>query len=78
MIGELVTRTSLIVGLFGVSGRSTCPDSEHAEILGAIEAGDSSLVEKLVCHHLKHIQDGLDLTAPKPDLPDLRKILEQR
>lgn len=78
MIGELVTRTSLIVGLFGESGRSTCPDGDHAEILGAIEAGDAVLAENLVCHHLKHIQDGLDLTTAKPDLPDLSKILGQR
>ncbi|MGE4611736.1 MAG: GntR family transcriptional regulator [Paracoccaceae bacterium] len=75
MIGELVTRTSLIVGLFGDSGKSSCPDDEHAKILGAIESGDSILAEKLVCHHLNHIQDGLDLTTSKPDLPDLMKIL---
>ncbi|WP_337659834.1 GntR family transcriptional regulator [Anderseniella sp. Alg231-50] len=77
MIGELVTRTSLIVGLFGDSGKSTCPDGEHAKILGAIEAGDAALAENLVCKHLMHIQDGLDLTATKPDLPDLKKILSQ-
>jgi hypothetical protein len=35
------------------------------------------LAENLVCQHLKHIQDGLDLTASRPDLPDLKKILGQ-
>ena len=78
MIGELVTRTSLIVGLFGEAGESICPDDEHAKILGAIETGDSVLAKDLVCHHLKHIQDGLDLTTTKTDLPDLNKILGQR
>ena len=75
MISELVTRTSLIVGMFGVSGKSTCPDNEHAKILRAVEKGDSVSAESLVCHHLKHIQDGLDLSITKPELPDLQKIL---
>lgn len=75
IIRELVTRTSLIVGLFGASGNSSCPDDEHTAILNAIEAGDSGLAENLVYHHLKHIQHGLDLSPSKPEQSDLAKIL---
>lgn len=75
IIRELVTRTSLIVGLFGTSGKSTCPDDEHTAILNAIEGGDSDLAENLVCHHLKHIRHGLDLSPNKPEQSDLAKIL---
>lgn len=78
MIRELVTRTSLIVGLFGSSRNMTCPESEHDQILEAIESGDSARAESLVCHHLKHIQSGLDLSKNKTEERDLVKILGGR
>ena len=75
IIRELVTRTSLIVGLFGDAENSSCPDDEHANILNAIEAGKSNLAEKLVSRHLLHIQAGLDLSPAKSVQTDLTKIL---
>lgn len=75
IIRELVTRTSLIVGLFGDSGKSSCPEGEHGDILNAIQAGDSDLAENLVGHHLQHIQAGLDLSPTKTEPSDLTKIL---
>ena len=75
IIRELVTRTSLIVGLFGASSNSSCPDDEHSAILNAIEAGNPDLAESLVCRHLKHIEDGLDLSPDKSVQSDLTQIL---
>lgn len=75
IIRELVTRTSLIVGLFGASSNSSCPDDEHSAILNAIEEGNPDLAENLVCRHLKHIEDGLDLSPSKSVQSDLTHIL---
>ena len=74
-VRELVTRTSLIVGMFGTNRQSTCPEDEHAQIVEAIGRGDGDDAEKIVRHHLKHIQDGLDLTNVRTEQPDLVKIL---
>ncbi|MGC3937855.1 GntR family transcriptional regulator [Roseobacter sp. EG26] len=75
MMRELVTRTSLIVGLFGSSDTASCPDDEHTKILNAIHAGDARRAEKLLIAHLNHIQSGLDMDARKQPPDDLASIL---
>lgn len=75
MIRELVTRTSLIIGLFGVSGRSSCEEREHLEILTALRRQDAESAERLVRAHLAHIEADLDLFAGNDKEPDLAKIL---
>ena len=74
IIRELVTKTSLIVGLLGDSGHSSCPDGDHANILAAIKKGEPKLTEKLVFEHLQHIHSGLDLSKSKPLKSDLAKV----
>ena len=61
MVKELVTRTSLIIGLFGGTGMSNCRDDDHAELLTTIRAGDADRAEQLMKEHLEHIQEHLDL-----------------
>jgi len=74
-VRELVTRTSLIVGLFGVNRESTCPENDHGQIVEAIATGDGNKAAKAVRDHLVHIQNGLDLTSVKNEQPDLARIL---
>lgn len=75
MIKELVTRTSLTVGLFGNENASACPDDEHAEILDVIENRDSDLAERLARRHLEHIRDALDFAKPQNEQPNLSELL---
>ncbi len=75
VVTELVTRSSLITGIFGDSEKSSCPDDEHARILGALERNDPELARDLVRRHLDHIQAGLDLNAERESVPDLVQIL---
>jgi DNA-binding GntR family transcriptional regulator len=75
MMRELVTRTSLIVGLFGSSGNASCPDDEHGNILQAIQSHDPDLAETLLKSHLNHIQSGLDMEARREPQDDLAAIL---
>ena len=75
MMKELVTRTSLIVGLFGSSENATCPDDEHAKILHAVQAYDPDKAAKLLISHLDHIQYGLDMDSRVEPKDDLATIL---
>ncbi|AVL54954.1 GntR family transcriptional regulator [Roseobacter denitrificans] len=77
MMRELVTRTSLIVGLFGSSEDTNCPDDEHRKILEAIQAQNPELAEELLKSHLNHIQSGLDMETLKEPQDDLTVILGQ-
>ncbi len=78
VIRELVTRSSLIVGLFGASNHMDCPDGEHSDLLGAIERGDSDMAASLMFEHLRGIKDGLDLAPHRPKEGDLKDILGLR
>lgn len=75
MMRELVTRTSLIVGLFGSSENASCPDDEHTNILDAIQSGNPKRAEELLISHLNHIQSGLDMEARQQPQDDLATIL---
>lgn len=75
MTRALVTRTSLIIGLFGASGVSNCPEEEHAEILCAIKHKDADRAIALVRDHLNHVEAKLDLTAGETDKINIQAIL---
>ena len=75
IVRELVTRSSLIFGLFGTSNHMVCPENEHSDILASIENGDPDSAEARMTGHLERIREGLDFSAPKPQEDDLAKIL---
>jgi DNA-binding GntR family transcriptional regulator len=75
ILRELVTRTSLIVGLFGSSENASCPDDEHANILDAIQSQAPDRAEALLITHLEHIQSGLNMEKPQAPQDDLSIIL---
>ena len=75
MVRELVTRTSLIVGLFGSPGAASCPENEHSDILDALRERHANKAAKLTRQHLEHIHASLDLSAGKSKQLDLNDIL---
>lgn len=75
VVRELVTRSSLIVGLFGASNHKVCPENEHSDILGSIERGDPDAAETQMIEHLERVRSGLDYSAPRSKERDLAKIL---
>lgn len=78
IVRELVTRSSLIVALFGTNRDSSCPDDEHASIIDAIMSGDPKSAEDNIQHHLLHVKNSLDLEQTRKVEPDLAKILTGR
>jgi DNA-binding GntR family transcriptional regulator len=77
MVRELVTRTSLIIGLFANSGASSCKEDEHLGILKALRRRDADRAEALIRDHLAHIEADLDLSAGEPEEMDLGRILAE-
>lgn len=77
MVRELVTRTSLIIGLFGTVGVSSCEEREHHEILNLVRNRDGDGADALVRAHLARIEADLDLSANDSGQPDLMQILAE-
>ena len=71
---ELVTRTSLIIGIFGSPGVSNCRDEDHDEIFGTFRNRDPEAASRVMVAHLKHIQDHLELSGPLEAASDLVAI----
>jgi len=77
MVRELVTRTSLIIGLFANSDALSCKEDEHLGILKALRDRNSDRAEALMRDHLAHIEAGLDLSASESEEIDIGRILAE-
>ncbi len=77
MVKELVTRTSLIIGIFGSPGVSNCRDEDHDEIFNAFSARDPDAATRLMSDHLRHIQEHLELNGPAEGTSDLVAIFRK-
>ncbi len=78
MVKELVTRTSLIIGIFGAPGTDNCRDDDHSLILWALRERDSAAASRLMSEHLGHIQANLDLTKGRPGSVNLVELFAGR
>lgn len=74
MVKELVTRTSLLIGIYGAPGVTNCRDDEHAQIVAALLTRDGDRAAALMTMHLEHIQSHLDLTSTSAGTVDLLRL----
>jgi DNA-binding GntR family transcriptional regulator len=66
-VAELISRSALVIALYGTTRASTCGTSEHEALLEALERHDADAAEALMTHHLHHVEADLDLArAPGP------------
>lgn len=75
IVAELITRTSLIIGMFGGAGTDNCRSDEHVRMLQAIRAHDEATGAKLMFEHLAHIEGGLDLSRTRAEPVDVTAML---
>ena len=59
---ELVSRSSLVIALYGRSGTADCSAADHRALLAALRAGDGDTAATLMRDHLAHIEGDLDLS----------------
>lgn len=77
MVKELVTRTSLIIGIFGSPGVSNCRDEDHDDIFNAFRTRDADQAARLMSDHLRHIQEHLELGSRTEATSDLVAIFRR-
>ena len=57
----LVSRSSLVIALYGRGNNSACADDDHEHLLGALRRHDPAAAVELMTAHLRHIEADLDL-----------------
>ncbi len=76
MVKELVTRTSLIIGMFGAPGTANCHEDEHSLLLQAFKERRQDEAAELMITHLNHIEMQIDLTSDRREGVDLVKLFK--
>jgi DNA-binding GntR family transcriptional regulator len=71
---ELVSRTSLIIGMFGTSTNLDNSEDEHTKILEAIISHDSSTAIELMEAHLHQIEVSIRLPEKKKAKIDFQEL----
>jgi len=74
-IGELVSRSSLIIALYWQRRRALCESHAHDALTSAFEARDGELAETLMKNHLLDLQSSLDLKGVASAPASLREAL---
>ena len=73
MLGELVSRSSLIALMYQSAHSAEHSSQEHVAIVDALEKGDARSAARLMQSHLHHVEQNLRL---KPRFPDLAAALQ--
>jgi len=71
----LISRTSLVIALYGRGAASACGHDDHVQFLGALEAGDGERAAGLMAEHLDHILADLDLARRTEAAVDVAAVL---
>lgn len=72
---QLVSRTSLILAVFGKNIHSICAADEHEELLSVIESGDVEAADRELKRHFKAIQSRIQLGKLNDKTVDLAAAL---
>ncbi len=75
---ELVTRTSLIIGIFGAPSVANCRDDDHERILHAFKARDGQAAAGLMAEHLRVIESSLNLGHKNSGSVDLVSLFSKK
>lgn len=78
MMKELVTRTSLIIGIFGAPSVANCRDDDHERILHAFNARDGQAAADLMAEHLREIEGSLELGHRNGGAVDLLDLFKRK
>jgi DNA-binding GntR family transcriptional regulator len=74
---SLVSRSSLVIALYGRTQMSACGHDEHVALLSALKSRDGKSAALLMARHLDHILGDLDLTSQEVATVDVAAILSQ-
>jgi DNA-binding GntR family transcriptional regulator len=73
----LISRSSLVIALYGRGAASACGHDDHVQFMQALEARDGELAAALMSEHLDHILGDLDLTRGASGPVDVAAVLRE-
>lgn len=76
-LGSLITRSALVMALYGTRSSSECGIDEHAEILRALCARDAGAASRAMTHHLEHILERIRLDGASEEELGVGEILSR-
>jgi DNA-binding GntR family transcriptional regulator len=74
-LAGLISRSSLVIALYGRGPASACGHDEHAALVEALAARDGTRAAALMTEHLEHIMGDLALTRRSDGPIDVAAIL---
>src|SRR6201996_5663107 len=74
-LGEVVSRTSLILALYGRPHSADCAVNEHREIVAALRAGNAEAATKIMDHHIGGVEQRALLDSGRDAGFDLGTVL---
>jgi len=75
---SLISRSSLVIALYGRGVASVCGHDDHVEFLRALEAHDGEKAATVMVKHLDHIFGDLDLARDSGATVDVAGVLRER
>lgn len=75
---ELISRSALVIALYGTTRASSCGTQEHEALLEALARRDPDTAVALMTAHLQHVEHDLDLARVKGANLDLATALTGR
>lgn len=76
-LGSLITRSALVMALYGTRSSSECGIDEHDEILQALRGKDAAAAGRAMTRHLEHILERVRLNGSPDDEAGLGEILSR-
>lgn len=67
LLGELISRCSLITLMYQSNQAAEHSSEEHAQIVQALARHDEALAVRLMDEHLQHVENNLDFASSGPD-----------
>lgn len=73
-VGQLCSRSSLILAVYGHAGNLGCECNDHNQLVDLLQAGDSEQAAAFMRRHLDSIEASLSIDEAPDEAPDLRDI----
>lgn len=74
LVRELITRASLIIGIYGSADVSDCRDQDHQGLLSAFITKDAEQAANLMLNHLCSIEKNLNFQSANEHRVDLESV----
>ena len=73
-VGQLCSRSSLILAVYGHAGNLGCECNDHNQLIDLLQSGDSEQAAAFMRRHLDSIEASLSIDEAPDEAPDLRDI----